>query len=55
MNVLWRKEITKDITTEQHIELRDIKAPVLMKDAKPLEEACKEYQDYDIFCKKEEK
>ena len=49
------EEITKDITTEQHIELRDIKAPILMKDAKPLEEACKEYQDYDIFCKKEEK
>ena len=49
------EEIMKDITTEQHIELRDIKAPVLMKDAKPIEEACKKYQDYDVFCKKEEK
>ena len=49
------EETVKDITTEQHIELRDIKAPVLMKDAKPIEEACKEYQDYDVFCKKEEK
>ncbi|MDX8420461.1 hypothetical protein MOZ60_10230 [Stecheria sp. CLA-KB-P133] len=45
----------KDITTEQHIELCDIKAPVLMKDAKPIEEACKEHQDYDAFCKKGEK
>ena len=49
------EEIMKDITTEQHIELRDIKAPVLMKDAQPIEEACKEYQDYVVFCKKGEK
>ena len=38
---------------KQIIELRDIKQPVLCRESKSLEEASKEYVDYDVFCKKQ--
>ena len=34
----------------QIVELRDVKAPTLQKDAKDLEEAVKDYLDYKVFC-----
>lgn len=44
-------EIDKDGLIEQFIEIRDIKAPIFVTDeAKRLEEAAKEYCDYNELC-----
>ena len=41
----------EEYTTRQLIEIRDIKAPILIKrDTESLEMTAKEYVDYDTFC-----